>query len=219
MNRIVLDQPHATLVVIGEQRILTYDYPAAEMLIGQRLIIHAGLKIPVFGLSVGRFSIGTGPSGEPVLMESFTANDGLPAIRCHPLPLGAVVATAVLANCVPVSAHVLGPNPQRMYLQRGDGRPGRIYLYGAHPEQGKGGGEDITDQLPYGDFTVGRWAWLLDSVEPVTEKCPRCRGSKLLPADPYLDHARPRCPTCDGLGRCDPIPDSIIVPDYNTQGE
>jgi hypothetical protein len=38
---------------------------------------------------------------------------------------------------------------------------------------------EITDQLPYGDFTPGRYAWLLDDVEPVDPPIP-ARGRQRL---------------------------------------
>ncbi len=118
------------------------------------------------------------------------------------LPLGAVVASVVLADCVPI-----GPPFDR----EGIGDPydcavvqenGEMYVYrGLNPERG-------TDQLPYGDFTPGRYAWLLDDMKPTIERCPRCWGTGALPTGavkPAGPHFYP-CPNCAGEGVCDPVP-------------
>jgi hypothetical protein len=77
----------------------------------------------------------------------------------HPAPLGAVVAVADLVECVPT-----------------------LWLIdeGEQPES-------ISCQIPYGDFTPGRyaWAWLLANVRPLDEPipCPGAQGLWTLPDD------------------------------------
>lgn len=62
---------------------------------------------------------------------------------------------------------------------------------------------EVSDQLPYGDFAPGRFAWLLDDVEPTTERCPECWGEV---AHPIEENRGCWCSTCGGDGACDPVP-------------
>lgn len=62
---------------------------------------------------------------------------------------------------------------------------------------------DVSDQLPYGDFAPGRYAWLLDDVKPTTERCPACWGEG---AHPIGEERGCWCSVCDGDAACDPIP-------------
>lgn len=110
------------------------------------------------------------------------------------MPLGAIVATAELVGCIPI---------------KGDGRrmpfPGRhVETFGRSAFVWLGSNSadctDITDQVPYGDFTPGRWAWVLADVEPTTERCPHCRN----PAPGA--RGQNVCPSCAAYGKCDPIP-------------
>jgi hypothetical protein len=68
-------------------------------------------------------------------------------------------------------------------------------------------GRMISDQAPFGDFTPGRFAWLLEDVESTTERCPRCWGEggwhEWTSATDTIPH---RCPTCDGGQFCAPVP-------------
>lgn len=67
----------------------------------------------------------------------------------------------------------------------------------------------ILGQRPYGDFTPGRYAWLLEDVKPTTERCPTCTyptTAGLVACGVNDLGARTVCPTCDGTGRCDPVP-------------
>lgn len=68
---------------------------------------------------------------------------------------------------------------------------------------------DISDQLPWGDWTPGRWAWKLTDPKPTTEQCPNDCAR--------FDHRVPGhtmgsnwywvpCPVCNGKGKCSPIP-------------
>lgn len=50
-------------------------------------------------------------------------------------------------------------------------------------------GDGITDQLPYADFTPGRWALLLDDVRPLPEPVPaKGRPGVWTPDDDLTDH-------------------------------
>lgn len=92
------------------------------------------------------------------------------------IPLGAVVATCTLADVVPILAaegsldvawarHVAPPSrpSDRLWLWHGEDDY-------ASPPRWKV--EDITAQVPFGDFTPGRYAWLLTDVTPLADPVP-----------------------------------------------
>lgn len=219
MKVLTLHQPWASLIALGVKTIETRSWRAPESLIGQRFAIHAAAKLAKVG-PVGEYTVqGHGSIGGRYLARY---PYGSPVER-WPLPLGCIVATAVLDDCVPMvglPAYVSVPQESSreadapylalppVYVAVGvdalwlveNGR--RYTLQKPSP---------LTDQLPYGDFQPGRWAWLLRDVEPVTEKCPACRGSSVRVygmnrlAHRRVDTACRRCGSIRG-GRVDPIP-------------
>lgn len=137
----------------------------------------------------------------------------------------AVVASAVLTDCVPI----LGPGEpvneawlrhiaptahvptRRLWLW--NGRSETVNLSTGRPTWEH---DDITDQWPFGDFTPGRWALLLEDIKPTTERCPACWGEGCQDLGAY-DHWRETgdaaaaaaldpCATCAGSGKCRPVP-------------
>lgn len=79
-------------------------------------------------------------------------------------PRGAVVAVADLVDCVPIvgvdwedcDLDCLVIEQERAWIDR----MGVFDL------------TRVDDQLPYDDFTLGRWAWILDNVRPLAEPVP-----------------------------------------------
>jgi hypothetical protein len=139
------------------------------------------------------------------------ADETVPAVD---LPLGVIVATAELTDCCPIGA----PTSFRTGLVEGDEGdfPGQGVivlhppLYGedlwtlVHDADGRQ--HDISDQLPFGDWEPGRWAWRLDDMKPTTERCPWCWGTGWDHANFHPDNGPGTCPTCDGHGTCAPVP-------------
>lgn len=81
----------------------------------------------------------------------------MPGITClDDLPRGAVIATARLAGYVCI------PKSQREHLIGGIAEP--VLVPPNEPE------------LSFGDYTYGRWAWILDDVKPLPEPIP-ARGA------------------------------------------
>jgi hypothetical protein len=141
------------------------------------------------------------------------------------LPRGVIVATAELTDCCPIG----DPYSFRTGLVEGDEGdfPGQGVivlhppLYGedlwtlVHDADGRQ--HDITDQIPFGDWEPGRWAWRLDDIKPTTERCPWCWGGgcqawEQLTAEQQagwgtepMGHLVP-CPVCDSKMSCDPVP-------------
>ena len=75
----------------------------------------------------------------------------------HSMPMGAVVATARLIECLQVMS---GPDSSGLVICRGFGE------LGDEPEY-----EATITIDPYGDFSVGRWLWVfqdLRRVEPIS---------------------------------------------------
>jgi len=99
------------------------------------------------------------------------------------LPLGAVVATCELVDC----ALIGGPYSFRTGLVEGDegDYPGRAVLVRreAMLSWDPPGGvlilddaetrcTDVSSELPFGDFTPGRWGWILDNIIALSEPIP-----------------------------------------------
>lgn len=124
----------------------------------------------------------------------------------HRLPLGVIVATGTLVDCAPIG----GPTDFSTGLVEAPPAFADRAVVVHHPalgpfdeslvldDPGKGPC-DISDQLPYGDFSPGRWALLLDDVQPVEARCPACWGS-------YPYPTRKLCCLCHGKLRVAPVP-------------
>lgn len=226
---ISLHQPHATLFAIGVRTIETRSWPAPAGAVGERILIHAAAK-DVEGRCAhdGRRMDWHGDSWScPLCGDEWTPSEdwwnyGADALR-PPLPLGAIVASATLAACVPMIENIVSfpdsaGDREESHLALDPEYSMRAHLQFTDPKGWGGWAEpvDVTDQLPYGDFEDGRWAWLLEDVKPTTERCPACWGSAVrdIPVvqvggayrDPSDRREQRPCPTCSGSGRCDPVP-------------
>lgn len=93
-----------------------------------------------------------------------------------PLPLGAVESVARVTDVVPIVDGATAPYemPRRRTMIYAYEDALTLLVADRHST-------DISDQLPYGDWTPGRWAWRMEVrrlTEPVTEyPCPACDGS------------------------------------------
>jgi activating signal cointegrator 1 len=100
------------------------------------------------------------------------------------IPVGAVVAIAQLVDCVPICAIEDEDPPPCLAVG-----PTDLTLWGVpdywHHEADE---VDVTDQRPFGDFTPGRWAWLLDDIRPLPEPVP-ARGRQGLWTPSYEEFA------------------------------
>lgn len=171
----------------------TRSWKAPEWLIGQRIAIHAAARQPD-RLVVGQFEAWPAdrksqphpnhPNGRPARIYR---NDVrfLRLALWETLPLGAVVGTAVLADCVEMSdghrtfedGDDIGPSHRGQLVVGDDG----LWLYGTNSAEVV----DVSDQAPFGHFEAGRWAWILK--DPIKFEPPaECRGFQRvwkLPAD------------------------------------
>lgn len=184
MKALTVRQPWASLIALGVKTIETRSWRAPKALIGERIAIHAGKARP----KIGWHSTGWGIchynlDGVGALPPGYTyAPDENGVYKSSPhdpiaLPLGAVVAVATLADCAPMEA-LDYPEPSDASLLCGTA----VYLWSdpawagyllhvsrhEHPSVDT----DIADQLPYGDFQPGRWAWMLSDVDVLAEPIP-----------------------------------------------
>jgi hypothetical protein len=129
MRTISLWQPWATLVAVGAKRIETRHWPAPATLVGQRIGIHAAKT-----------------TAHLAICGEWPFNEHIPDPRA--LPLGAVVATAVLARCREITSE------------------GAALLE-----------ERDRQEAAFGLYAPGRFAWVLRDVVALEQPVP-FRGSQ-----------------------------------------
>lgn len=194
VRALTVRQPHASLIAVGAKPIETRSWATSYR---GPLVIHAGLRVD---------------------QESACSPPVAAALQAAwvPMPLGAVVASCQLVDVVPIldggtTAH--DPEHPRPCLQVFGGM---LTYFSADV----GSDDDVRtmdDQLPFGDFTPGRFAWLLEDVKPTTERCPACWGTgydgyrRACVRGEWIDDAPHPCPLCHGTDGepftfCDPIP-------------
>ena len=128
-------------MVWGLKNIETRSWAAPRNLIGQRVAIHAGKRK-------------ARPTEWNIEMQRAVLQR---AGNSHSMPMGAVVATAKLIECMQVTGE---PDSRGIVDCRGFGELGDKPEYEA----------TITTD-PYGDFLMGRWLWVfqdLHRVEPIS---------------------------------------------------
>ena len=218
MKALTVRQPWASLIALGVKRIETRSWRTSYR---GPLAIHAGLHRPKVGWDHPYGAISYSVKGEDHNQRCWQppGQGGVAGPRPVFLPLGAVVATATLAECLPILApddptdrlpHVAASrhDPARLSIFRPTTEPhdtaGKVYEHAAWEPT------DISSQLPLGNFDPGGWAWLLDDVAPTETRCPACAGSGLYDGDDVVmedpDEGWPRCTVCDGAGKCSPVP-------------
>lgn len=227
MKALTIRQPWAQLIAIGAKQIETRSWPTKHR---GRIAIHAGMNQRNIGID---FWLANGGTAKPI--HTALLDGGYipsPAFAPHwtpnypddprPVPLGAIVATANLVDCVPI-VHV--DEPWRG-AEPYDADPDICVVYRDEAVWHKVGDtvSDMHDQFPFGEWLSGRWAWLLADAKPTTERCPSCWGDGGFQEDSMVlygihggsDWSDP-CPTCNPAGRrteplgvgaygCDPIP-------------
>lgn len=159
MKALTLRQPWASLIPLGAKTIETRSWRTNYR---GPLAIHAGSGLPRRlrkGDSVrfGGYEVQRDASG--LLMRSDRL--GWP----YRLPLGFMVATCTLADVVPILAADESPDHAAPHVDA-DAR----ILFGAVRGLGYdwSAARKLNDEWPYGDYTPGRWAWILTDITPIT---------------------------------------------------
>lgn len=207
--RVFKDPAHPLPMV---KRFETRSWPCPPSIIGQRIAIHQAKRRP------WKESDGPGERAAAMMqvvprnlsMAMITAGIELPLLWSSQVPLGCIVASGVITRSLPiVDCNDMDHNGQHRLLRV---RENELWITAK-----SGPPRDITDQLPYGDFTPGRWAWELSDVAATTERCPQCWGRgvvNILPTREMSVEALQsgaliegdRCSACNGDGKCEPIP-------------
>lgn len=166
MRAITIRQPWASLIAEGVKTIETRVKPHPwRSAIGETIAIHAGVSVEAHWIKKGGYR-GCNGCGDR-FWDHLTP----------PLPLGAVVATCTVADVIQCTKYgTLGASqhitefPDEGPLQH---QQGGLWIIG-HTNLTHGRPTRVEDQKPFGDFTPGRYALLLDDVR----KCVPfpCRG-------------------------------------------
>ena len=174
MKAITIFQPWASLIALGVKTIETRSWKTNYR---GPLAIHAAKTTNELEFLAGANHRTTAEQAiVDALRPYFTKWDDL--------PLGSVVAVANLADCIPMYEdtvdewglwHNEPPIEDDSFLTVGSS-----LMYWTPSAFGHGSaGRHITDQRPYGDFQPGRWAWLLEDIQPLPEPIPAKGEQKL----------------------------------------
>ena len=163
---LTIRQPHASLICPGPDREPVKRIESARPKTSYRgwVLIHAGKERPKDGAVVGDWQVHRRVFGS---IDSIHPRDRRRRV-CH-LPLGAVVGVARITDCVPVVKSLGGPDdplPRVCVSERGL-RLMRPFVYPS---------VDISDQAPYGVWTPGTHAYLLDDIVSLARPVP-ARGA------------------------------------------
>jgi hypothetical protein len=175
-------QPWASAIAEGIKTIETRSWSTRHR---GPLAIHAGSKMaPGMAGPAGMFGRYTvdrdGPGEEWYILDSdWPGRDQGQHQYPIYLPLGAVVATANLVDVLPIHSYTSREpqSPDGRYLLHEVGGRGVSVLAmfdadGTGLPTHDGRWPDYRDDLPWGDFTPGRWAWLLADVRKLAEPIP-----------------------------------------------
>ena len=157
MKFLTIRQPWASLIAVGAKTIETRPFSTTYR---GPLAIHAGKALPTIDPVHGSLRLGPCRVYDTWADQYEMVLDGGSP---HPLPLGAVVAVCDLVDVAPIVDGSLGwqgpgETPECAVVLPWSG--GLELIDGPN-------GRDLDDQLPFGDFTPGRYAWLLDNVRPI----------------------------------------------------
>jgi hypothetical protein len=173
VKAIWLRQPYPTLIEIGVKQWETRGgppngpmrpdgvrgMPGLAIEPGERIAIVASVNRPVGVRELGEWVMFHGGGLVPCMA---VASEPIPT------PLGVVVCTAVVAEALPIVAET-GEHDDEIYLTT-NGFLYRQTVTGDPWVASNVQQTDISDQLPYGDWRPGRWAWRLTDAEPVQSR-------------------------------------------------
>jgi hypothetical protein len=151
MKAISLWQPYASLIAVGVKSHETRSWAPPASAIGQRIAIHAAKRRP-HAIELSHLRMAT----ERYVIDGGAAKalDIVEAAWDDKLPLGAIVCTGILSAAY--QCGVPGDDGQVQVI--------RSIARGDSPV--------LIQSDPFGDFSPGRWAWLLEDVEPLAVPAP-----------------------------------------------
>lgn len=154
MKVITLTQPWATLVAIGAKKIETRSW---ETLRRGPLAIHAAKGLGPVGGAQGLMELCRSEPFRSVLLAAGFL--GTPA-----LPLGAIVAVCTLLDCVPTQHPGIVNEPGKPWFTGARKGVGQHYYEVPPPPD--------SNEFAFGDYSPGRFAWLLGDVRALPEPVP-----------------------------------------------
>lgn len=178
MKALTVAQPWASLIVAGIKTLETRPsppngsmrpdgvrgLPGLAIEPGERIAIHAAAAIPG---EVEGWDTCTEPArirdprdrNQWITVQEWWIRDGDGGLI--ELPLGAIVGTVTVTDVAPIVEQLGTPDDPLPRICNCDAinHGLRLMRPGTFPS------EDISDQLPLGDFTPGRWGWLLTDPE------------------------------------------------------
>ncbi len=164
MRAITVRQPWASLIAAGAKTIETRPRPTSYR---GPVLIHAGKTWNRQDLA-------------GVLPALVTGGPHGPRLR-HSLPLGAFVAVANVVDCVKVYDFGRCPERPGLYIEDAMTAEGRsLWLCRLRLDGGIDNLDRIEAQRPYGDYTPGRFALLLEDVTRLPEPVP-AKGQRAIP--------------------------------------
>lgn len=169
MKAISLWQPWATLVALGAKQIETRSWEPPAALIGQRIAIHAAKHWDADSIDLC--------FEEPfrrVLWAHFCPEqpdfviDHILSRQLATLPFGAIVATAKLEAVIPTKRIWLqSPTPSGLQIIVREGDYAWI----------------SAQEMAFGNYAVGRYAWLFDDIQALPEPIPWRGGQRFFEVD------------------------------------
>jgi hypothetical protein len=172
VKALTLHQPWATGVAEGIKTIETRSWATSYR---GPLAIHAGKRDVIHGWNIGEWRTYRAdrpdrPNAQPARMYhrdvGWATRPEVPVV----LPFGAVVAVAVLVDVVPIVTAV-GVAPDRALIDPGSERGLRWTEPMTHSAHGWLI-HHCEKERRWGDFTPGRFAWILDDVRKLDEPIP-----------------------------------------------
>jgi hypothetical protein len=170
MRGLTLTQPWASLVAIGAKAVETRSWGTSYR---GPIAIHAAKGYPAEAQHFALDSIAT-----TALIVGMQRHH-LPYRHTFPddLPRGAIVAVARLANVLPIEDYRNLPKHECIAID--DEGFVRVWMYGTAFGHALHVGDIqlVEHEAAFGDYTPGRFGWLLEDVRPLAEPVV-CRGNQ-----------------------------------------
>ena len=154
MKAITLTQPWATLVAIGAKQIETRSWATRYR---GPLAIHAAAGLGPVGGRRGLVRVLCGSPFQNTLGPIY----GYGVMNIDAMPRGAIVARCELVDCVPTWPSWATVEPWFVGARKGVGQ----HYYEVPPPAD-------SNERAFGDYTPGRYAWLLADVQPLGTPIP-----------------------------------------------
>jgi hypothetical protein len=155
MKAITIWQPWATLIELGVKRIETRSWATKYR---GPIAIHAAARMPASGMVGDYYVRGFGRTGLALEGPGLPKFRSAPRLQGHLIPRGAVVAIADLVGCIPTERLMFHETVEIDGKDFGP-MPGLLGKHGYVAVE--------SNQRPYGDFTWGRFAWMLENIRSV----------------------------------------------------